>query len=48
MIGLGKWGCRIDSVFYKGEVRVTVSDDGGDYAGIQASGLHSKIYRGKR
>lgn len=32
MIGIGKWGCRLDTFFYRGEVRVTVSDRDGEYA----------------
>lgn len=32
MIGIGKWGCKLDTFFYRGEARVTVSDRDGEYA----------------
>ena len=32
MIGLGKWVCSVDSMFYRGEVFFTISDNNGEYA----------------
>ncbi len=32
MIGLGKWVCNVDSMFYRGEVFFTISDNNGQYA----------------
>ena len=32
MIGLGKWGCHVDTMFFKGDVEITISDNNGQYA----------------
>ncbi len=31
MIGLGKWACSVSTMFYTGEVKITVSDNNGSY-----------------
>lgn len=31
MIGLGTWECRIDTLFFKGTVKLKVFDDNGSY-----------------
>ncbi|MBQ6708746.1 MAG: hypothetical protein IJM97_07355 [Clostridia bacterium] len=31
MIGLGTWTCKIDTMIFKGDVTLTISDNGGDY-----------------
>ena len=31
MLGTGKWECQIDSMFFKGIVFITISDNNGEY-----------------
>lgn len=31
MIGLGKWACNVNTMFFSGEVKIKVFDDGGKY-----------------
>lgn len=31
MIALGKWGCDVNNMFFKGRVEMTVSDNNGQY-----------------
>ena len=31
MIGLGKWGCHVDTMFFSGDVELTVKDNNGEY-----------------
>lgn len=31
MIGLGKWGCKVDTMFFEGEVKFEVIDNNGEY-----------------
>ncbi len=31
MIGLGKWACHVDTMFFKGDVEMTISDNNGQY-----------------
>ena len=31
MIGLGKWSCRVDTMFFRGEAFFTIFDDNGKY-----------------
>ncbi len=31
MIGLGKWACSVSTMFYAGEVKITVLDNNGSY-----------------
>jgi hypothetical protein len=31
MIGIGKWACRVDTMFYRGEAFFTIKDDNGKY-----------------
>ena len=31
MIGLGKWGGRVDTIFFKGDVVIIISDKDGEY-----------------
>lgn len=31
MIGLGKWACNVNSMFFSGEVKFTISDNNGEY-----------------
>ncbi len=31
MIGLGKWACNVNSIFFSGEVNFTISDNDGEY-----------------
>ena len=31
MIGLGKWACSVDSMFFSGDVALTVVDKNGEY-----------------
>lgn len=31
MIGLGKWGCKVDTMFFKGDAAITLFDDNGSY-----------------
>ena len=31
MIGLGKWACSVDSMFFSGDVALTVIDKNGEY-----------------
>jgi hypothetical protein len=31
MIGLGKWMCNVDTMFYRGEAFFTIKDDNGAY-----------------
>lgn len=31
MIGLGKWACRVDTMFFRGEAFFTIFDDNGKY-----------------
>lgn len=31
MIGLGKWACSVNSMFFSGEVKFTISDNDGEY-----------------
>lgn len=32
MIGIGKWGCHVNTMFFSGDVEMTISDNGGEYA----------------
>ena len=32
MIGLGKWECKVDTMFYKGTITIEISDNNGEYA----------------
>ena len=31
MIGLGNWACKVNSMFFSGEVKFTISDNDGEY-----------------
>ena len=31
MIGIGNWGCHVDTMFFKGDVKFTITDNGGEY-----------------
>ncbi|MBO5409864.1 MAG: hypothetical protein J6A60_01230 [Clostridia bacterium] len=31
MIGLGKWACNVNTMFFSGEVKIEVFDDNGSY-----------------
>lgn len=31
MIGLGKWRCNVDTMFFSGDVELTVKDNNGEY-----------------
>lgn len=31
MIGLGKWACNVNTMFFSGEVKINVFDDNGSY-----------------
>lgn len=31
MIGLGKWACNVNTMFFSGEVKINVFDDNGKY-----------------
>ena len=31
MIGLGNWACKVNSMFFSGEVTFTISDNDGEY-----------------
>ena len=31
MIGLGKWRCHVDTMFFNGDVELTVTDKNGEY-----------------
>ncbi|HBL41338.1 MAG TPA: hypothetical protein DDY98_07155 [Ruminococcaceae bacterium] len=31
MIGLGKWGCDVNSLFYSGKVEINITDNNGMY-----------------
>mgnify|MGYP000087339048 CR=1 FL=1 len=28
MIGIGNWGCHVDTMFFKGDVKFTITDNG--------------------
>ena len=30
MIGIGNWGCHVDTMFFKGDVKFTITDNGGE------------------
>lgn len=31
MIGLGKWACHVDTMFYRGDATFTIKDNNGEY-----------------
>ncbi len=31
MIGLGKWACNVNTMFYSGEVKIEIFDNNGEY-----------------
>lgn len=31
MIGIGKWVCHVDTMFFKGDARIRIFDDNGEY-----------------
>ena len=31
MIGIGKWLCKVNSMFYRGEVTLNIADNNGEY-----------------
>ena len=31
MIGIGKWLCKVNSMFYRGEVTINIADNNGEY-----------------
>ena len=31
MIGMGNWGGHVDTMFFKGDVKFTITDNGGEY-----------------
>jgi len=31
MIGIGKWLCKVNSMFYRGEVNLNIADNNGEY-----------------
>ena len=31
MIGLGKWACNVNTMFFSGEVKIKVFDNNGEY-----------------
>ncbi len=48
MIGLGKWACNVNTMFFSGEVKINVFDDNGSYGfeldipGIQIPDINIK------
>lgn len=46
MIGIGKWACSVDTMMFRAEAVVTISDNGGEYAfDIDAKGINVPEYK---